>query len=227
MKRILIIEDEADVVDLLTLNLRRAGQFTISTATDGTLGLRMAREQFPALIVLDLMLPGMDGFEVCRLLRIDGATREIPIIILSARVDAVDRERGFELGADDYVTKPFSPREVVLRVKALAQRENQDSVRGLDWTADGVAISGPRHEVTVGGRKVCLTAIEFRLLTHLIETRGRVQSRDFLLEQVWDYAGSMTTRTVDAHILRLRKKLGKASDVIETVRSYGYRFRQS
>ena len=227
MKRILIIEDEADVVDLLTLNLRRAGQFTISTATDGTLGLRMAREQFPALIVLDLMLPGMDGFEVCRLLRIDGATREIPIIILSARVDAVDRERGFELGADDYVTKPFSPREVVLRVKALAQRENQDSVRGLDWTSDGVAISGQRHEVTVGGRKVCLTAIEFRLLTHLIETRGRVQSRDSLLEQVWDYAGSMTTRTVDSHILRLRKKLGKASDVIETVRSYGYRFRQS
>ena len=220
MKRILIIEDEADVVDLLTLNLRRAGQFRISSATDGVVGLRMAREEFPTLIVLDLMLPGMCGFEVCRLLRIDEATREIPIVILSARVDAADRVRGFEVGADDYVTKPFSPREVVLRIKALAQGENQDVVGGLDWTEDAIAISGSRHEVTVGGRRVCLTALEFRLLTHLIRTRGRVQSRDFLLERVWEYVGSMTTRTVDAHIRRLRKKLGTAGDIIETVHGY-------
>ena len=194
MKRILIIEDEADVVDLLTLNLLRAGQFRISSATDGVVGLRMAREEFPTLIVLDLMLPGMCGFEVCRLLRIDDATRKIPIVILSARVDVADRVRGFEVGADDYVTKPFSPREVVLRIKALTQRENEDVVGGLDWTADAIAINGCRHEVTVGGRRVCLTALEFRLLTHLIRTRGRVQSRDFLLEQVSEYAAAMSCR---------------------------------
>ena len=225
MRRILIIEDEADVVDLVTLNLRMHGQFAISTAIDGSSGLRMAREEFPALIVLDLMLPGISGFEICRLLKSDCITRKIPIVILSARASAADRERGLELGADDYVTKPFSPRELVLRINALAQSAKHEPSDQRDWSAGNISMNIGRHEVTVGGRKVRLPAVEFKLLTQLIQTRGRVQSRDFLLERVWEYTGSMTTRTVDAHVQRLRKKLGKASDVIETVRSYGYRFR--
>jgi two-component system phosphate regulon response regulator PhoB len=227
MRRILIIDDEADVVDLVSLNLRKAGRFAISTAMDGALGLRKAREETPRLIILDLMLPGISGFEICRMLKADGATQAIPILMLSARAGADDRVRGFELGADDYVTKPFSPRELVLRINALIQSSNQEFAEDVEWRGDDVAVSGSRHEVTVGGRRVCLTAIEFKLLTHLIQTRGRVQSRDLLLEHVWEYAGSMTTRTVDAHIQRLRKKLRKAGDVIETVRSYGYRFRSS
>lgn len=225
MKRILIIEDEADVVELVALNLRTHGQFAISMATDGVSGLRMAREEFPALILLDLMLPGMSGLEICRTLKTDCATQQIPIVILSAKASAVDRVRGFELGADDYVTKPFSPRELTLRIDALAQANNKRSAESDELTAGNVAINGSRHEVTVGGRRVNLTAIEFKLLTHLIQTHGRVQSRDLLLQQVWDYAATMTTRTVDVHVQRLRKKLGAASDVIETVRSYGYRFR--
>jgi len=226
MRRILIIEDETDIIDLVTLNLRKHGQFAVSVAMDGAIGLQKAREEFPTLIILDLMLPGISGFEICRILKADGATQCIPILVLSARAEAADRVRGFELGADDYVTKPFSPHELVLRINALARCSNQDIASAeLEWSSDAMAISGRRHEVTVGGRRVCLTSIEFRLLTHLIQTRGRVQSRDVLLEQVWEYAGSMTTRTVDAHIQRLRKKLRKAGDILETVRSYGYRFR--
>jgi len=225
MRRVLIIEDEADVVDLVSLNLRKEGRFEISAATDGAIGLRKAREEAPTLIILDLMLPGMSGFEICRILKADDATQRIPIVMLSAKASADDRIRGFEHGADDYVTKPFSPRELVLRVNALAQRNDHNVSNELEWCGEDVAVSHSRHEVTVGGRRVCLTAIEFKLLTYLIQTRGRVQSRDLLLQQVWDYASSMTTRTVDAHVQRLRKKLGKANDIIETVRSYGYRFR--
>jgi len=227
MQRILIIEDEADVVDLISLNLRREGRFTISAAMDGTLGLQKAREESPSLIILDLMLRGISGFELCGILKADDATQAIPILILSARAGAADRVRGFELGADDYLTKPFSPRELVLRINALAQNNNQNVADELEWSRDDVAISSGRHEVTIGGRRVCLTMIEFKLLTHLIQARGRVQSRDLLLQQVWEYAGSMTTRTVDAHIQRLRRKLGKASELIETVRTYGYRFSDS
>jgi len=227
MRRILIIDDEAGVVDLVSLNLRKEGRFTVSAAMDGAIGLQKAREESPNLIILDLMLPGISGFEICRILKADDATRAIPILILSARAGADDRVRGFELGADDYVTKPFSPRELVLRINGLAQFNNEDVGDELEWGDDNLALSGSRHEVSLGARRVRLTAIEFKLLTHLIQTRGRVQTRDLLLEQVWDYASSMTTRTVDAHILRLRKKLRNAGDVIETVRSCGYRFRDS
>jgi two-component system phosphate regulon response regulator PhoB len=227
MRRVLIIEDEVDVVDLVSLNLRKEGRFAISAATDGAMGLRKAREEFPSLIVLDLMLPGMSGFEICQILKADEATQSIPIVMLSAKAEAADRVRGFELGADDYVTKPFSPRELVLRINALAQPKDQHDGDELEWRDDNLALSGTRHQVSVGGRRVRLTAIEFKLLTHLIQTRGRVQTRDLLLEQVWDYASSMTTRTVDVHIQRLRRKLRNAGGVIETVRSYGYRFRDS
>jgi DNA-binding response OmpR family regulator len=227
MRRVLIIDDELDVVDLLSLNLRKEGRFAISSAMDGAIGLQKAREEFPNLIILDLMLPGISGFEICRILKADDATQRIPIVMLSAKAAADDRIRGLELGADDYVTKPFSPRELVLRINALANSKKQDAGNEFEWNSNGMAISGSRHEVSVGGRRVCLTAIEFKLLTHLIQTRGRVQSRDFLLEQVWEYAGSITTRTVDAHVQRLRKKLGNSSNIIETVRTYGYRFRDS
>lgn len=225
MQRILIIEDEIDVIDLVSLSVRKEGRFSISTATEGAIGLQKARQESPALIVLDLMLPGMSGFEICRILKADDATNCIPILILSARAGTADRVHGFELGADDYVTKPFSPRELVLRINTLAQHNYPSSSKEFELCAEGIGVSSSRHEVTVGGRKVCLTAIEFKLLTYLIQTRGRVQSRDLLLEQVWEYSASMTTRTVDAHVQRLRKKLQNAGDAIETVRSYGYRFR--
>ncbi len=225
MKRILIIDDESDVADLLAINLYKHGQFTISTAVDGAVGLRKAREEAPTLIVLDLMLPGMSGFEVCRSLKEDSITEGIPVIVLTARAEAVDRVRGLELGADDYVTKPFSPREVVLRINALA-RHNRSTGGEQEWAVGNISVNPTRHEVCVGGSAVRLTAIEFKLLSHLIQTRGRIQSRDHLLNQVWEYSDLMTTRTVDAHMLRLRKKLGEARDVIETVRSYGYRFRE-
>jgi two-component system phosphate regulon response regulator PhoB len=225
MRRVLIIDDEADALDLVSLSLRKEGQFTVSSAIDGTIGLRKARQESPSLIILDLLLPGISGFEICRILKGDDATRAIPILVLSAMAGADDRVRGLELGADDYVTKPFSPRELILRVNALARSNNQVVTDKLEWRDDNLAVSGSRHEVSVGGRRVCLTAVEFKLLTYLIQTRGRVQSRDSLLEQVWNYESSMTTRTVDAHIQRLRKKLRKAGDVIETVRSYGYQFR--
>lgn len=224
MKNILVIDDEADVADLLAINLRQRGQFAVATALDGTKGLRMAREQAPALIVLDLMLPGISGFEVCRLLKSNSATERIPILVLSARAGVDDRLRGLEMGADDYVTKPFSPREVVLRIGALARHDEESSGEG-QWTGGQISINHARHEVSVGGKPVRLTVIEFKLLSYLIKTNGRTQSRDQLLTQVWDYSDSMTTRTVDVHMLRLRKKLGKASGAIETVRSYGYRFR--
>jgi len=225
MKHILVIDDEPDVADLLRINFRARGEFTISAAVDGLTGLQKARDESPLAIILDLMLPGMSGFEVCRILKANEVTQSIPILFLTARADVSDRLRGFEIGAADYVTKPFSPREVVLRVSAIAGQ--QDGQRGEQkWSGGEISINQTRHEVSVGGRPVRLTAVEFKLLTYLVQTRGEVQSRDQLLSKVWDYSDSMTTRTVDAHVVRLRKKLGQCGDDIETVRTYGYRFRE-
>jgi two-component system phosphate regulon response regulator PhoB len=222
MKDILVIDDEPDVADLLRINLRTRGQFTISSATNGAIGLQKVREQSPALIVLDLMLPGMSGFEVCRVLKADAATEPIPVVFLSAKAEIADRIHGLEMGAADYVTKPFSPREVALRIVTIAGCF--DGVANeQEWTVGEISVNPTRHEVCVGGKAVSLTAVEFKLLTYLIQTRGRVQSRDHLLDKVWNYSSSMTTRTVDAHVVRLRKKLGRPGDIIETVRSYGYR----
>ena len=225
MKRILVIDDEPDVADLLAVTLRKHGGFSVSGACDAAAGLRKAREESPLLILLDLMLPAMSGFQVCRLLKRDSATAKIPIIILTARVDEVDRILGFELGAADYITKPFSPHEVALRIRAIAGRY-EDVVGEQEFAVHKICINWTRHEVSVGGRPVRLTAVEFKLLTYLIRTRGRTQSRDQLLTQVWDYSHLMTTRTVDTHMLRLRRKLGVAGDLVETIRGYGYRFRQ-
>src|SRR5881397_284949 len=222
-KRILIIEDERDVVDLLTLSLRKAG-FTISTATDGAAGLQKARSEKPAFIILDLMLARMPGLEICKILKSDPATRQIPIMMLTAKAEEIDRIVGLEFGADDYVTKPFSPREVVLRIRAIFRRgEKADE----SLNAGPISIDPARHEVRINGKRVRLTSLEFKLLRTLMQRRGRVQDRDRLLNEVWGYESVIDTRTVDTHVRRLREKLGKAGDAIETVRGFGYRLRES
>ena len=224
-KKILIIEDERDVLDLLALHLRKAG-FTISTATDGAAGLQKARSEKPAFIILDLMLPKMPGLEICKILKSDPATRWIPIMMLTAKADEIDRIVGLEFGADDYVTKPFSPREVVLRIGAIIRRAHAKEVE--EHVAVGsIAIDAARHEVSVNGKRVNLTSLEFKLLRTLMERRGRVQARDRLLNDVWGYESVIDTRTVDTHVRRLRKKLGKAADLIESVRGFGYRLREN
>ena len=225
-KRILIVEDEKDVVDLLALNLRKAGGFTLSVASEGAAGLSKARDEKPDLIVLDLMLPKMSGLEICKLLKTDAATRHIPILMLTARAEEIDRIIGLEFGADDYVTKPFSPREVILRIKAILRRGASEQSEG-PLTAGPITIDPARHKVRAGNKDVDLTSIEFRLLRMLMQRRGRVQERDRLLNEVWGYESVIDTRTVDTHIRRLREKLGKAGDQIETVRGFGYRFRES
>jgi len=223
--RILIIEDEQDVVDMLTLNLRKVEGFVISSATDGATGLRKAREEAPALIILDLMLPKMPGLEVCKALKSDAATRHIPVIMLTAKAEEIDRIVGLEFGADDYVTKPFSPREIVLRVKAIMRRGKGEIV-DEKLTVGPITVDPARHHVSVGGKAVRLTSVEFKLLSMLMLRRGRVQARDRLLNEVWGYESLIDTRTVDTHVRRLRKKLGKAADAIETVRGFGYRLRE-
>lgn len=223
--KILIIEDEHDVVDMLTLALRKAGGFTVSTAADGATGLRLAREETPSLIILDLMLPKMPGLEVCKVLKSDVATRHIPIIMLTAKAEEIDRIVGLEVGADDYVTKPFSPREIVLRMKAIMRRGKGEVVEEK-LTVGPITVDPARHHVSVAGKTVRLTTVEFKLLSMLMLRRGRVQARDRLLNEVWGYESLIDTRTVDTHVRRLRKKLGKASDAIETVRGFGYRLRE-
>jgi len=223
-KRILIVEDENDVVDLLTLNLRKAGGFLISKAGDGATGLTKARAEKPDLIILDLMLPKMPGLEVCKILKSEAATRHIPILMLTARAEEIDRVVGLECGADDYVTKPFSPREIVLRIKAILRRGATEEADDR-LSAGPITIDPARHEVLVNGKRVELTSLEFKLLRTLMQRRGRVQERDRLLNEVWGYESVIDTRTVDTHVRRLREKLGKAGEVVETVRGFGYRVR--
>lgn len=224
--RILIIEDEQDVVDLLTLHLRKAG-FALSTATDGATGLRKAREESPSLIILDLLLPKMPGLEICKVLKTDIATRQIPVLMLTAKAEEIDRIVGLEFGADDYVTKPFSPRELVLRVNAILRRAKGEIVEEKKLSIGSITVDQSRHQVTVGDRPVRLTSVEYKLLSMLMRRQGRVQARDRLLNEVWGYESIIDTRTVDTHIRRLRKKLGKASAAIETVRGFGYRIKES
>ena len=223
-KRILIVEDENDVVDLLTLNLRKAGGFLISKAGDGATGLTKARAEKPDLIILDLMLPKIPGLEVCKILKSEAATRHIPILMLTARAEEIDRVVGLECGADDYVTKPFSPREIVLRIKAILRRGSTEEADDR-LSAGPITIDPARHEVLVNGKRVKLTSLEFKLLRTLMQRRGRVQERDRLLNEVWGYESVIDTRTVDTHVRRLREKLGKAGEVVETVRGFGYRVR--
>lgn len=222
-QKILVVDDEPDAIDLIEFNLKNSG-FDVITAADGAKALKMARAEMPALILLDVMLPEVDGMEVCKILRRDSATQNIPIIMLTAKAAEIDRILGLELGADDYVTKPFSPRELVLRVKKVIQRA-QPSEQGSELMDFGdLKINIPKHEVHVKGETVALTAIEFKLLTVLAERRGRVQSRDKLLTDVWSYSTMVDTRTVDTHMRRLREKLGAAAHHLDTVRGVGYRF---
>ncbi len=222
--RILVVDDEPDALELAEINLHAAG-FSVLLADDGADALKQARQKKPDLIVLDVMLPEMDGMEVCKTLRQDPATASIPIIMLTAKAAEIDRVLGLELGADDYLTKPFSPRELVLRIKGLLRRGRAAEVTTGQFRAGTLTVDVSRHEVSVRGKPVELTATEFKLLTLLIERRGRVQSRDLLLRDVWNYNSDTDTRTVDTHIRRLRDKLGPAADIIDTVRGVGYRLR--
>lgn len=222
-KKVLIAEDEEDVLNLICANLKDAG-FSVLKASDGAEALSKIRTEVPALIVLDLMLPGMTGLEVCRVLKGDRATARIPVIILTAKAEEVDRIVGLELGADDYVTKPFSPRELVLRVKSVLRRNNApESGDATILRFGAIRVDRERHQVLVRDQPIELTATEFKLLALLIERRGRVQSRDTLLNEVWGYESVIDTRTVDTHVRRLREKLGPDADCIETVRGFGYR----
>jgi len=221
--KILVVDDEPEAVELVEFNLKQAG-FDVVTAADGAEALKRAHAALPSLIVLDLMLPEVDGLEVCKMLRRDPATAAIPIIMLTAKAAEIDRVLGLELGADDYVTKPFSPRELVLRVKKILQRGRAHQAEVAALKFGDLAIDMPRHLVSWRGKGIDLTATEFKLLVVLAQRRGRVQSRDQLLRDVWEYNSLIDTRTVDTHMRRLREKLGPASKYLDTVRGVGYRF---
>lgn len=223
MPKILVVDDEPDVLDLVEFNLKGSG-FEVITASDGEGALRQARAQFPDLIILDLMLPEVDGLEVCKILRRDPSTAGIPVIMVTAKATEIDRILGLELGADDYVTKPFSPRELVLRVKGLLRRRKDKSEPTEQFQVGELFLDIPRHLALVNGKQVDLTVTEFKLLTIMAQRRGRVQSREQLLQDVWQYDNIIDTRTVDTHMRRLREKLGTAAKYLDTVRGVGYRF---
>jgi two-component system phosphate regulon response regulator PhoB len=221
---ILIVEDDEDILGLLEYNVEAAGYLPI-IAADGASALAKARQHTPDLILLDLMLPGMDGFEVCKELKKMPETASAPIIMLTARGEEVDRIVGLELGADDYVVKPFSPREIILRIKAILRRSGQSEPPRQVWRLEGLAVDLDAHKVEVDTEEVQLTATEFKLLSELIRSQGRVQTRDQLLNSVWGYEFDGYARTVDTHVRRLRQKIGPYSKFVETVRGVGYRFR--
>ena len=223
---ILVVEDEEDILDLISYNLKQAG-FSIIAVESGEEALEVPSEENFSLVLLDLMLPGIDGLEVCRLLRAKPETKNIPVLMLTARTEEVDRIVGLELGADDYLTKPFSPRELVLRVRAILRRaEVVESVSNETIRVGSLTIDPIEHRVQLLGEEIELTATEFRLLLTLAQRRGRVQSREELLNVVWGYEHSGYRRTVDTHLRRLRAQMGEAADSLETVRGVGYRFRR-
>jgi DNA-binding response OmpR family regulator len=222
-QKILVVDDEPEAIELVAFNLKQAG-FDVASAADGAEALKKARDLQPSLVVLDLMLPEMDGLEVCKILRREPATKAIPIIMLTAKAAEIDRVLGLELGADDYLTKPFSPRELVLRVKKVLQRGRVEDDEEKTMKFGNLLIDTPRHLVSWCGKAIELTATEFKLLSVLAKRRGRVQSRDALLRDVWEYDSLIDTRTVDTHMRRLREKLGPAAKFLDTVRGVGYRF---
>jgi phosphate regulon transcriptional regulator PhoB len=222
---ILVVEDDKDIAELIAYNLKSAG-FQVSIALDGKSSLRFIKEKSPDLIVLDLMLPDMDGIDVCKYLRSNEPSKNIPVVMVTAKGEEIDRVLGFELGADDYIVKPFSPRELVLRIKAILRRL-KPPMKEKVIRIEGLTLDVGRHIVTVGDEEVHLTATEFKLLLELMKNRGRVQTREALLNKVWGYTFEGYERTVDTHVRRLRKKLGASSELIETVRGVGYKARET
>jgi len=222
-QKILVVDDEPEAVELVEFNLKQAG-YAVTTADDGAEALKKARAQIPDLIVLDVMLPEMDGFEICKTLRLDPATARVPILMLTAKAAEIDRVLGLELGADDYLTKPFSPRELLLRIKKIIARGQIEEKPSDQMRFGDLLIDLPHHLASWKNKPIELTATEFKLLTLLAQRAGRVQSRDSLLRDVWEYDSLIDTRTVDTHMRRLREKLGPASKHLDTVRGVGYRF---
>jgi len=221
--RVLVVEDEKDVREMLRLNLK-AGGFDVLEAHNGAEGLAIAKAELPSVVILDLMMPEMSGMEVCRALRRNPATSRIPILMLTAKSTEVDKVAGLEVGADDYVTKPFSPRELLLRVRAVARRQPDQGVsRPAPVKAGGIALDRSSMTATIGSKKLVLTSTEYRLLDLLVRRAGTILSREVLLSEVWGYQANLDTRTVDTHVRRLRDKLGKAGAVVQTVRGSGYR----
>ncbi len=220
---VLVVDDEPHIVALVAYHLTKSG-FRVSTATAGADALVQARRDKPGLVVLDLMLPGTSGLDVLQELRSDPDTAAIAVLLLTARRDEQDRIQGLSLGADDYLTKPFSPQELVLRVKAILRRVTPVQLGNDIVNIGPLTIDRAAHRVSVGGSAVELTPTEYKLLMLLTDRKGRVQARSHLLQSVWDAAPDIQTRTVDMHVQRLRAKLGAAGDLIETVRGFGYRF---
>jgi DNA-binding response OmpR family regulator len=228
VKRILLVEDDADIALSLRNKLERDGGYEVEVVADGPTGLKRASEEPPELVVLDVNLPGLDGFEVCRRLRKVPATAAIPVIMLTARIGEDDRVRGLELGADDYITKPFSPKEALARVRAVLRRTERGAAEGEAIADEPLHVDLPSRQVRVGEREVALTRKEFDLLVELVRQRGRVLTRERLLETVWGYDFPGETRTVDVHVRRLRQKLGEPVDArLETVVGVGYRWRSA
>jgi len=221
-KKVFIVEDEPDLRDTLQYNFENEG-FKVKSFPNGESFLETIKNDKPNLVILDLMLPGISGLDVCRDLRMNEVNENVAVVMLTAKNEEIDRIVGFELGADDYVTKPFSVRELILRVKVLLKKRSDDIDQNL-LESGPIAMNLDAHDVSVEGKNILLTALEFKLLKHLLKRKGRVQTRDQLLGDVWGYSSEVTTRTVDTHIKRLREKLGKPGELIQTIRGVGYRF---
>ncbi len=221
--KVFIVEDEPDLRDTLKYNLENEG-FSVKAFSNGEDFLSSVDKNKPSLVILDLMLPGVSGLDVCRELRSNNNYDGIGIVMLTAKSEEIDRIVGFELGADDYVTKPFSVRELILRVKVILKKRTDDGVNEQLLEFGPILMNLDAHEVSINEKVVNLTALEFKLLKHLLKRKGRVQTRDQLLGDVWGYSSEVTTRTVDTHIKRLREKLGEPGDLIQTIRGVGYRF---
>jgi two-component system phosphate regulon response regulator PhoB len=222
LPQVLIVDDERDLVRLLEFNLQQAG-FETAAAYAGVEALEKVRQRVPDLVVLDLMLPDIPGTEVCRQIKASPRTRHVPVLMLTARTDEVDRVVGFEVGADDFVTKPFSVRELVLRIRAILRRGGGADADQAREQVGPIRVDPAAHRAYVDGEEIALTALEFRLLTTFMSRLGRVQTREALLQDVWGVSSDLQTRTVDTHVKRLREKLGAGRDLIETVRGIGYR----
>ncbi len=222
-QKIYIVEDEPDIRETLIYNFSNEG-FKVFTAPDGEEALSNIKKVLPDVLILDIMLPGISGLDVCKSIRADDDIKDMSIIMLTAKGEEIDRVIGFELGADDYVTKPFSVRELILRVKVLLKKQHESSAANKLVTFGPIRIDLDAHELKINDKEIVLTALEFKLLQHLVKRKGRVQTREQLLGDVWGYSAEVTTRTVDTHIKRLREKLGNTSDYIQTIRGVGYRF---